>query len=126
MYLQKCTSFVTSNGCQWDVKCHVTCNSLNVVYFLICNFCKITSKTGKTDNLRQRTNNHITACRHGKSSDVFDNHVYQCSKNYNIPHDEPFFKLYVYMACSDYNKLLNIERSLHVAGHDTLNNPLLK
>ena len=29
------------------------------------------------------------------------------------------FLLYVLMACNDYNKLLNIERRLHLKGHDT-------
>ena len=38
LYLQKCTSFVTSNGSEWEIKCHATCNSMNVVYYLICNF----------------------------------------------------------------------------------------
>ena len=118
-YLQECSSFSTSNGTLWDVKCRITCNSLNVIYFLKCNFCHEETKLGKTDNLRHRTNNHRTGCRQGKSSDIFDNHVFACQKSKGIPRREPFFLIYVLMACSDYNKLLNIERRLHLQGHDT-------
>ena len=68
-------------------------------------------------------NNHITACRHGNSTDRFDNHVFNCSKRHNLPHEEPFFKLYIYMVLSNYNKLRNYERKLHLQGHDTMNSP---
>ena len=118
-YLQECNSFTTSNGTKWDVKCHITCNSLNVIYFLKCNFCHAETKLGKTDDLRKRTNNHRTGCRKGKSTDVFDNHVFGCPQAQGLAPSEPYFRLYVMMACSDYNKLLNIERKLHLEGHDT-------
>ena len=119
-YLQQCNEFVTSNGTIWKVKCNITCKSLNVIYFLKCNFCNFETKLGKTDNLRLRTNNHRSGCRNGKSSDKFDNHVYQCSRaqGHTTP-SEPFFKLYVMMSCNSYDKLLNIERGLHLKGHDT-------
>ena len=81
----------------------------------------LTSYTGKTDNLRDRTNNHITGCRHGKTSDKFDNHVYNCGKTRNLPAIEPYFKMYMFMALSDYNKLRNYESNLHAQGHDTMN-----
>ena len=118
-YLQECKDFVTSNGTQWKIKCHITCKSLNVIYFLKCCFCLSTTKLGKTDNLQERTNNHRSGCRKGKTSDKFDNHVYQCARAQNVVPSEPYFLLYVMMACSDYNKLLNIERRLHLKGHDT-------
>ena len=89
-----------------------------MLYFLICNFCNTTSNTGKTDNFRERMNNHITAWRWGKSSDTFDNHVFECSSHNNLRHEEPFFKAYIYMVVNDYNTLLNIERRLHLAGHE--------
>ena len=117
-YLQQCRSFVTSNGSKWKVKCHVTCNSLNVIYFLRCNFCHQETKLGKTDNFRLRINNHRSASRLGKSSDIFDNHVYKCSHD-NGPIIEPLFHAYIMMACSNYDKLLNIERNLHLESHDT-------
>ena len=119
-YLQQCNEFVTSNGTIWKVKCNITCKSLNVIYFLKCNFCNFETKLGKTDDLRLPTNNHRSGCRNGKSSDKFDNHVYQCSRaqGHTTP-AEPFFKLYVMMSCNSYDKLLNIERGLHLKGHDT-------
>ena len=119
LYLQECRSFVTSKGVTWDVKCHATCNSKNVLYYLVCNFCNYESYTGKTDDFRPRTNDHITKCRKGKSTNLFDIHVYNCPQR--TVSDEPFFKAYIFMVLKDYNKLLNMERQLHLAGHDTLN-----
>ena len=116
-YLQKCKSFVTSNGMTWNVKCHVTCNSLNVVYFLRCNFCRHETKLGKSDDFRSRLNNHRSACRLGKSTDIFDNHVFKCHKKGQCI--EPMFKAYIMMVMSSYDKLLNFERRLHLNGHDT-------
>ena len=118
-YLQQCKSFITSNGTEWKIKGHISCNSKNTIYFLKCSFCMHETKLGKTDNLRKRTNNHRTGCRGGKGTDIFDNHVYSCSRSQGLAITEPLFILYVMMACSDYNKLLNIERRLHLAGHDT-------
>ena len=115
-YLQEGKSFVTSDGRTWDVKCHITCHSLNVLYFLVCNFCNTETKLGKTDNLRNRTNNHRSGCREGRGSDIFDNHVFNC-KGPTLR--EPLFRMYVLMACSNYDKLLNIERRLHLKGLDT-------
>ena len=102
------------------MKRHITCKSLNVIYFLKCNFCLAVTKLGKTDNLQKRTNNHRAGCRNGKSTDLFDNHVYGCPQALGVTPSEPYFLLYVMMACSDYNKLLNIERRLHLQGHDTV------
>ena len=119
LYLQECKSFVTSNGSTWDVKCFANCNSKNVLYFLVCNFCNFESYTGKTDDFRPRTNDHITKCRLGKSTNKFDIHVFNCSLNKE--RQEPYFKAYIFMVLKDYNKLLNLERQLHLAGHDTLN-----
>ena len=66
-------------------------------------------------------NNHISGCRNGNVSDIFDMHVYQCNKNKNVPHTDPYFKAFIFMVASDYNKLMNLERRLHLLGHDTLN-----
>ena len=118
-YLQECRSFLTSNGTTWDVKCHATCSSKNVIYFLVCNFCNLESYTGKTDNFRNRTNDHISKSRSGKSTNIFDIHVYNCSRNFSPR--VPLFKAYIFMVMNDYNKLLNSERQLHLAGHDTMN-----
>ena len=119
---QEGPSFRTSNGTLWDVKCHATCHSRNVIYFLVVYFQVIsaisTSYTGKTDNFRSRTNDHISKCRTGKSTNIFDLHVHSCSGGTLI---EPFFRANIFMVLSDYNKLLNVERQLHLAGHDTMN-----
>ena len=119
-YLQQCKEFVVSNGITWNVKCHITCGSLNVIYFLKCSYCQVVTKLGKTDDLRARTNNHRSGCRSGKTSDIFDLHVYSCHHRQGIPPTEPMFHLYVLMACSDFNKLLSIERDMHLKGFDTL------
>ena len=119
-YLQQCKEFIVSNGTTWNVKCHITRGSLNVIYFLVCSFCQKVTKLGKTDDLRARTNNHRSGCRSGKTSDIFDNHVYSCHHSQGIPPTEPMFLLYVLMACSDFNKLLGIERDMHLKGFDTL------
>ena len=119
-YLQECKSFVTSNGTDWKIKRHITCNSLNVIYFLKCSFCMHETKLGKAESLRIRHNNHRVGCRGGKGTDVFDNHVFNCAKSKGLATiTEPNFLLYVMMECSDYNKLLSIERKLHLDGHDT-------
>ena len=119
-YLQECKEFVVSNGSTWAVKCHITCSSLNVIYFLKCNYCHAETKLGKTDNLRDRTNNHRSGCRKGTGPDIFDKHVYSCRLANRVPPKEPEFLMFGLMACSDFNKLLSYERSMHLKGFDTL------
>ena len=119
-YLQQCKSFVTSNGTNWQIKRHITCNSNNVIYFLKCSFCMHETKLGKAEDLRERHNNHRLGCRGGKGTDIFDNHVYNCARSKGLAGvTEPNYLMYIMMECSDYNKLLSIERKLHLAGHDT-------
>ena len=120
LYLQACKSFTTRRGV-WDVKCHVNCNSKNALYYQVCNFCNRVSNTGKTDNLRERTNNHITGSRHGTTTNLFDQHNFECPREQGIQPTEPFFKLYVFMTTNDYSKLLAMERNLHLQNHDTIN-----
>ena len=119
-YLQQCKEFVVSNGITWNVKCHITCGSLNVIYFLKCNYCQRETKLGKTDDLRARTNNHRSGARSGKTTDIFDNHVFSCHRAQGLPPSEPMFLVYVLMACRDYDKLLSIERDMHLRGFDTV------
>ena len=130
MYLQKCDSFETANGTIWQIKCHIDCNSKNVLYYQVCNFCSKVSNVGKTDDLRERTNNHISCCRHGSGTDIFDLHVHECAKLQNrflekktYIQYEPYFKLYIFMKLRDYSALRSHERRLHLQGHDTINNP---
>ena len=118
-YIQECKSFKTANGTMWEIRCHIDCNSINVIYYLICNACNNVTYTGKTDDLRARTNNHITGCRHGKGSNKFDNHVFSCMKS--SPINEPYFKLFAYLKLSDYQKLRGYENMFHRRNYDTMN-----
>ena len=65
-------------------------------------------------------NNHVTACRHGTSSDRFDNHVFECKKNNNYE-TEPLFQIYAFMTVPHENMLLPYERYLHSKSFDTMN-----
>ena len=60
-YIQECSNFITSNGYNWKIRCHVNCHSINVLCILSCNSDNgFTTYTGKTVNFRHRMNNHIT------------------------------------------------------------------
>ena len=69
--------------------------------------------------MRDRTNDHISKIRKSNLKNKFDAHVINCAKNTVL--QEPFFKAFIFMVANDYNKLLNLERKLHLDGHDTLN-----
>ena len=125
LYIQVGNQVLMSDGSTWEVKCFANCNSLNILYFLVCNFCNVESYIGKTDDCRERTNNHMTGCRYGKSTNIFDKHVFGCAKERGMDLLEPYFKLYILMVCNNYHKLLSYESALHARGLDTLNNPHL-
>ena len=120
LYVQECSSFLTSNNKTWYIRCHITCNSVNVLYFLKCISCNgNTTYTGKTNNLRSRTNNHISSCRNGTGTNKLDNHVFKCRQGKNLK--EPYFQLYAFMTVKDENSLRFYENFLHKRGYDTLN-----
>ena len=121
LYLQTGTTVPMSNGETWEVKCYADCNSWNVLYFLVCNACFYESYIGKTDDARERTNNHISGCSLGTSSSKFDNHVHQCIKDKGKAFVEPYFTMYILMVCNTYHKLLAYESNLHSRGFDTMN-----
>ena len=121
IYIKEESSFMTANWTNWKMKCNANCQSLNVLYYLVCNFCKITSYIGKTGNLRERHNNHVTGCRYGKSSNQFDRHVNRCAKMMKMDFNEPFFELHILMTVNDYDKLLSYEFKLHSKSLDTMN-----
>jgi hypothetical protein len=123
LYLQVGTQVPMSDGSTWEVRCYANCNSLNILYFLMCNFCNLETYIGKTDDGRERTNNHMSGCRHGRTTNIFDNHVFECAKEKGMDLIEPYFKMYILMACNSYHKLLSYERALHARGLDSLNNP---
>ena len=78
------------------------------------------SYTGKTVSLRARTNNHISACRNGTGTNMFDIHVHNCGKTNNCL-KAPFFKLFAFMTVASESKLLPTERYLHAKEYDTMN-----
>ena len=120
-YIQPCTSFTCANNKIWEIKSHITCNSRNVIYYLVCNMCESTTYAGKTwQKLRGRLNDHITKSRSGKGSNKFDLHVHECGqKNGNL--EPPFFKVFAFMVLSDKCMLLTYENYFHRNGYDTMN-----
>ena len=120
LYIKPCKSFTTANGYEWVIRSHITCQNKNVIYFLKCLACKgKTSYTGRTNNERNRMNCHISECRSGITSDIFDRHCHKCMKENNY-HDEPFFEIYIFMSLK---QLATYEKYLHQRGFDTLNAP---
>ena len=80
-----------------------------------------TTYTGKAKTtLRARTNNHITCCRNGTGTNIFDQHVFKCG-TVNKCLKPPYFKVYAFMRLSTEEKLLTYERNLHRKGYDTMN-----
>ena len=121
LYIQEGDHFYTANDTKWLIKTDISCKSKNVIYYLKCVSChfKVTY-IGKTNDLRLRMNNHISACRHGESSDIFDNHVYKCrlANNHN---DEPYFHIHAFIKLPDERLLLSYESYLHSKRYDTMN-----
>ena len=120
-YVQPCTSFVCANGKTWEIRCHITCNTRNVLYYLVCNMCNKTSYTGKTwQKLRGRTNDHICKSKGGSGTNKFDKHVHECGKKHgNL--QPPYFKVYAFMALGSRDLLDTYEKYLHRNGYDTMN-----
>ena len=114
-------SFILSNGAEWVIKGHLSCQSKKVLYYLVCNICKgKVTYTGKTNICRKRMNCHISESRTGNTTDIFDEHVHKCMAQHNV-YTEPYFKIYIYMEVSDDSKLILYERYLHSKKFDTLN-----
>ena len=121
-YIQECNSFLTANGKEWEIRSHITCNSTNVIYYLVCNFCRTETYCGKTNCLRKRLNNHKSSSLSGKSSDIFDNHVFDClNKSTQIL--KPLFLTYAFMRLKNEEQLLSYESHLHAKAVDTMNSP---
>ena len=123
LYIQECTSFITYNGFNWQIRCNITCNSRNVVYYLKCIACSFsTTYTGKTNIMRKRMNVHISSCRLGGSPNKFDDHVFNCCNEHNY-HSEPYFQIYAFLKLSNEESLLTYENYLHRRGFDSMNQP---
>ena len=117
-YLKPCKSFMCSNGKEWFVRSHITCQSRNTIYFLKCISCNFsTTYSGKATTTRGRTNNHISECRTGRGSDIFDKHVFEC----NTQKIEPAFELYIFVELSDAKLMDSYENYFHKGKYDTMN-----
>ena len=102
LYIQQCSSFITSNGCNCKIRCHINYQRTSVLYFLSCNSCNgNTTYTGKTANFRHRMNNHITACCYGTSPNKFENHVFKCSNKNEHVAKKTYFKVYAFMTVNN-------------------------
>ena len=119
-YIQQCTSFITSNGFEWQIKCQITCNSSNVIYFHKCTACQSMTYKGKTNDFRKRMNNHKSSCCSGNSSDIFDNHVFKCRQRLNLS-NMPLFLIYAFLTVKDKRLLIPYESHIHRLGFDTMN-----
>ena len=88
LYIQECASFITANGYEWEIRCHIDCHSVNVLYYLKClsypDPLNPVTYTGKTYLIRDCMNVHISSCRLGGSSDKFDNMSSNVDKNTKI------------------------------------------
>ena len=124
LYIQDGDSFITAKGFTWKVRCYADCHSLNTVYYLKCNFCTDFVETygGKTDSLRQRSNQHISDIRCGRGG-IFDEHVRKCAQKHKKDLIEPFFELRVFLVLKRFSQLLDYENMIHEQGHDSMNNP---
>ena len=73
-----------------------------------------------THGFTTRMNKHISDCRKGKSKSDFPKHVYRCgtAKNCLI---EPYFQIYIMLKLPTNDRLITIEKSLQLKGHDTIN-----
>ena len=126
MYIQECTSFTTHSGMEWNIRSHITCQSLNTIYYLKCNFCprkKITTYCGRTNILRLRMNDHICKSKSGKTDDIFDKHVFQCRKNHPRGEEEPSFQIFAFFTIKNTESLPVYEKFLHRLGVDSMNAP---
>ncbi len=124
LYIQECTSFICSNGQTWEIRSHITCQSVNVLYYLKCLWCEGPPETytGKTNILRPRMNTHISTCKTGNGSDKFDQHVFSCRKKH--PGSvEPWFQMYAFFTIKNTKSLEEYEKHLHRLGLDTMNKP---
>ena len=120
-YIQECSSFLTSNNIEWHIRSNINCHSKNVIYFLKCICCNLsTSYIGKTNNFRARMNNHISECRTGNTTDIFDKHVHKCKEKNHVK-KEPYFQVYAFMTVSRENLLIPYESYLQSKRFDTMN-----
>ena len=119
-YIQECNSFTTANGYLWEIKSHINCNSVNVIYYLKCTSCDNTTYTGMTNNLRLRMNNHKSSSMNGTGTNIFDNHVHHCRQQTKA-NQQPLFRIFAFMTVGCSKLLPLYESYLHAKEFDTMN-----
>ena len=76
-YIVEGHSLIMSNNVRWELRSHVTCRSINIIYYLKCNMCKKKETyIGKTVahnivGFKSRMNQHITDSKTGDSTCKF-------------------------------------------------------
>ena len=79
------------------------------------------TKSGKTETkLRARMNNHISDCKTGRTTDIFDLHVHDCGIRNNCL-NPPYFRIRAFMKLSSPEKLLTYEKVIHERKYATIN-----
>ena len=117
-----------SNNMRWELRSHVTCRDINVLYYLKCNtYDHKETYIGKTfgDNVvgfKSRINQHISDCRTGISTCKFPMHAYHCTMR-NKCLKKPYFQLNIMMKLKDSRELEFSENYFHKRGYDTINCP---
>ena len=82
LYVNQDNSLILSNNMRWELRSHVTCRDINIIYYLKWNICHHKETyIGKTVGhnvvgFKSRINVHISDCRAGISTCRFPIHVY--------------------------------------------------
>ena len=128
LYIVEGHNFTMSNNMRWELRSHVTCRSVNIIYYLKCNMCKKKETyIGKTvgDNIvgfKSRMNQHISDSRMGNSKCKFLIHDYKCGLKSKCL-KEQFFEINIVMRLKSSSQLETHENHFHKKGYDTLNCP---
>ena len=103
LYVNEGNSFVMcNNNMTWELRSHVTCRDINVIYYSKCNMCHHKETyIGKTagDNVvgfKSRISQHISDCRTVISTREILTHMYHCAMK-NKCLKEPYFQLKIMM-----------------------------
>ena len=120
LYVNEDNSFDMSNNMIWELRSHVTCRYINVIYYLRYNMCdNKETYIGKTvgDNVasfKRRINQHISDCRTGISTCKFTLYVYHCAMKSKCLKDH--FQLNLMMKLKDSRQLEFYENHFHKKG----------
>ena len=118
LYVNEDKSFVTPNNMKWELRSHVTCRDINIIYCLKCNICDhketyIVKIVG--DNVvgfKGRINQHISDCRTGISPGKILIYVYHCAMK-NKCLKKAYLQLNIMMKLKDNRQLEFYENHFH-------------